>query len=240
MRADGEPADVLALEDVREPDPDRLAGLRLDLAGWVTDPAVLGSADPAERALFERRSAAVAERPPYDDWVLLRVHVAALALPDVTMARGTYPVRVARPYVTGQEAVGEVIAAPPAKADLVGRRVVAVTMQPWGSLAPVSVGVGPVFEVPAGMSDSDAAGFVIPAHTGFHAVVRRGGVGPGERVVVLGAAGGLGSAMVQLAAAQGAEVVAVVGSEEKADHVRWGRAPPSCTAVPTSPPPCAP
>lgn len=219
VRGDGEPADVLTLEQVPEPDPAALAGVKLDLAGWVTDPAALGSDDPEERALFSRRAHAVADRPPYEDWVLLRVQVAALALPDVTMARGTYPVRVARPYVSGQEAVGEVIAAPPAKADLVGRRVVAVTMQPWGSLAPVSVGVGPVFEVPEGMSDTDAAGFVIPAHTGYHAAIRRGGVAAGERVVVLGAAGGLGSAMVQLAAVRGAEVVAVVGDEEKAAHV---------------------
>jgi NADPH2:quinone reductase len=217
---DGEPAEVLRLEDVAEPTPAALAGLKLDLAGWVTDPARLGSDDPDEQALYARRSAAGAERPPYEDWVLLRVTVAALALPDVTMARGTYPVRVARPYVSGQEAVGEVIAAPPGKADLVGRRVVAVTMQPWGSLAPTSVGVGPVFEVPDGMSDADAAGFVIPAHTGFHAAIRRGRVQTGERVVVLGAAGGLGSAMVQLAAAQGAEVVAVVGDDEKAAHAR--------------------
>ena len=186
VRGDGEPASVLTLEEVPEPEPAALAGLKLDLAGWVTDPAVLGSTDPAEHDLFARRSAAVRERPPYEDWVLLRVHVAALGLPDVTMARGTYPVRVARPYVTGQEAVGEVVAAPPGKADLVGRRVVAVTMQPWGSLAPICVGVGPVFEVPEGMSDSDAAGFVIPAHTGYHAAIRRGGVSAGERVVVLG------------------------------------------------------
>ena len=220
VRGDGEPADVLACEEVPAPDPTLLAGLKLDLAGWVTDPALLGSDEPAEQQLFARRSASVAERPPYEDWVLLRVHVGALALPDVTMARGTYPVRVARPYITGQEAVGEVIAAPPGTADLVGRRVVAVTMQPWGALAPVSIGVGPVFEVPEGMSDSDAAGFVIPAHTGYHVVIRRGRVRAGERVVVLGAAGGLGSAMVQLAAARGAEVVAVVGDTGKAAYAR--------------------
>jgi NADPH2:quinone reductase len=148
--------------------------------------------------------------------VLLRVQVAALGLPDVTMARGTYPVRVARPYVSGQEALGEVIGAPPHRLELIGRRVVAVTMQPWGSLAPISIGVGPVFEVPEGMDDAAAAGFVIPAHTGYHAAIRRGGVRAGETVVVLGAGGGLGSAMVQLAAAQGATVVAVVGSEAKA------------------------
>ena len=221
VRRDGEPRDVLALEEVDEPTPEVLAGLRLDLAGWITDPAELGAgADDAEVSLYARRHAAAGGRPPYEDWVLLRVHVAALALPDVTMARGTYPVRVARPYVSGQEAVGEVVDAAPGKTDLIGRRVVAVTMQPWGSLAPVSVGVGPVFEVPEGMSDADAAGFVIPAHTGYHAAIRRGNVAAGETVVVLGAAGGLGSAMVQLAAARGAHVIAVVGRDDKVAHVR--------------------
>jgi NADPH2:quinone reductase len=216
VRSDGEPRDVFELEDVTEPGAEQLDGLKMDLAGWVTDPAAFGIDDPAEHELFATRRTAAAARPPYEDWVLLRVAVAALGLPDVTMARGTYPVRVARPYVSGQEAVGEVIGVPPHRRDLLGRRVVAVTMQPWGSLAPVSIGVGPVFEVPNRMDDTDAAGFVIPAHTGYHAAIRRGGVRAGETVVVLGAGGGLGSAMVQLAAAQGATVVAVVGSEEKA------------------------
>ena len=216
VRGDGEPRDVFHEEDVPEPSPDLLDGLKMDLAGWVTDPASFGIEDPAEHDLFATRRTAAAARPPYEDWVMLRVKVAALGLPDVTMARGTYPVRVARPYVSGQEAVGEVVGAPPERVDLIGQRVVAVTMQPWGSLAPMSIGVGPVFEVPDGMDDTDAAGFVIPAHTGYHAAIRRGGVRAGETVVVLGAAGGLGSAMVQLSAAQGASVVAVVGSEDKA------------------------
>ena len=218
VRGDGEPRDVFRMEDVAEPSADLLAEAKMDLAGWVVDPAVLGVDDPDERALFERRRAAIAARPFYEDWVMLRVGVAALGLPDVTMARGTYPVRVARPYISGQEAVGEVIDAPPERRHLVGRRVVAVTMQPWGGLAPVSVGIGPVFEVPDGMSDADAAGFVIPAHTGYHVAIRRGKVRAGETVVVLGAAGGLGSAMVQLAAAHGAEVIAVVGHEAKRAH----------------------
>jgi NADPH2:quinone reductase len=216
VRGDGEPREVFNLEDVPEPGPELLGGLKMDLAGWVTDPACFGVDDEGEHELFASRRGAAANRAPYEDWVILRVEVAALGLPDVTMARGTYPVRVARPYVSGQEAVGEVIDAPPDRHELIGRRVVAVTMQPWGSLAPISIGVGPVFEVPDGMSDTDAAGFVIPAHTGYHAAIRRGGVGAGETVVVLGAAGGLGAAMVQLAAAHGATVVAVVGSEEKA------------------------
>lgn len=220
VRGRGEPAEVFAIEQVAEPTAAMLVGAQMDLGGWVVDPDLLGVDDPAELEWFERRRAAVEARPVYEDWVVLRVDVAALALPDVTMARGTYPVQVARPYVSGQEAVGVVTDAPPARAELIGRRVVAVTMQPWGSLAPVAVGVGPVFEVPEGMPDADAAGFVIPAHTGYHAVIRRGRVTTGERVVVLGAAGGLGAAMVQLAAARGAEVVGVVGSEDKVGFAR--------------------
>jgi NADPH2:quinone reductase len=98
---------------------------------------------------------------------------------------------------------------------VLGKPVAAVCIQPWGSLAPVSVGVSTVFEVPDGMSDVDAAGFLIPGHTAYHAAIRRGGITAGETVVVLGAGGGVGSAMVQLAVAHGARVIAVVGGAEK-------------------------
>jgi NADPH2:quinone reductase len=79
----------------------------------------------------------------------------------------------------------------------------------------VSVGISTIFEVPEGMTDEEAAGFLIPAHTAYHAAVRRGQVSAGERVMVLGAAGGLGAALVQISVAQGAEVIAVVGNAEK-------------------------
>jgi len=98
--------------------------------------------------------------------------------------------------------------------------VAAVTIQPWGSLAPVAVGISTIFEVPDAMSDEDAAGFLIPAHTAYHAAVRRGGVTGGETVAVLGAAGGLGSALVQLCLARGARVIAVVGGADKAAFCR--------------------
>jgi NADPH2:quinone reductase len=156
---------------------------------------------------------------PFTDWVLLRMRYAALALPDVTMARGDYPVPVARPYTSGQEGVGDVIAAGPGREDLVGKTVAAVCIQPWGSLADIAVGVSMVTEVPDQLTDEQAAGFLIPAHTAHHAAIRRGGVTEGETVVVLGAAGGLGSAIVQLCLARGARVIAVVGGPEKAAFV---------------------
>lgn len=195
MHGTGEPAEVMVLEDVPAPTGADLEELTMGLAGW--EPATGG-------------------REPFRDWVLLRVSHAALALPDVTTARGHYPVPVARPYIPGQEGVGTVVDAGPLRQHLIGRRVAAVCMQPWGSLAETSVGISMIFEVPEGMSAADAAGLLIPAHTGYHAAIRRGGVEEGETVVVVGAAGGLGSAMVQLCLAHGARVIAVAGGADKA------------------------
>ena len=150
------------------------------------------------------------------EWAIVDMRAAALALPDVTMARGTYPVPVPRPYISGQEGVGVVREASDTLAHLVGSRVVGVFIQPWGSLADTAVAVGPsIMPAPAALDDIEAAAFVIPAHTAYHAVIRRGQVQAGETVLVTGAAGGLGSACVQLAAAQGARVIAVVGSSAK-------------------------
>src|SRR5437763_15082866 len=190
----GEPEQTFVIDEIPAPTPADFEGMSMDLSGWV--PTAPG-------------------REPFTDWVLLDMRTAALALPDVTMSRGTYPVTVARPYVSGQEGVGVVGDAAPGRRALLGKRVAAVTMQPWGSLAPVSVGISTIFEVPAGLGDEDAAGFLIPAHTAYHAAIRRGGVRAGETVAVLGAAGGLGSAIVQLCVAEGAQVIAVVGSAEK-------------------------
>lgn len=191
----GEPQDTFVLEDVPPPTAADLAGLSMDLGGWV----------PLR-----------ADRGPHQDWVIMEMRMAALALPDVTMAQGRYPVPVGRPYISGQEGVGIVTDAAPGWKHMLGKRIVAVTIQPWGSLAPVAVGVGMIFEVPDAMSDEQAAGFLIPAHTGYHAAIRRGQVAAGERVLVLGAAGGLGAALVQLSIAHGAQVVALVGDERKA------------------------
>ena len=72
-----------------------------------------------------------------------------------------------------------VTAAFPFRQDLIGRRDAAVCIQPFGSIAPVSVGISTMFEVPDSMSDEDAAAFMIPAHTAGHAVHRPGKVQPG-------------------------------------------------------------
>ena len=195
----GEPADTFVLDEIPEPTAADLGGMSMGLPGWI----------PLEPGAT-----------PFDDWVIMQVRVAGLALPDVTMCRGTYPVPVGRPYVSGQEAVGLVIDAAPRRRHLIGRRVAAVTIQPFGSLAPIAVGISTIFEVPEGMSDEDAAGYLIAAHTAYHAVVRRGAVRAGEAVAVTGAAGGLGAAIVQLCVAAGARVIAVVGGDDKMEFCR--------------------
>lgn len=192
----GPPEQTLRLDEVDEPTPEALAGLGMGLGGW----------EPLQPG-----------RQPFGDWVILAVRAAALAMPDVTMATGDYPVPVGRPYVSGQEGVGVVREASPGREHLLGKRVVACCIQPWGSLAEVAVGVSMIFEVPDAVSDAEAAAFLIAAHTGHHAAVRRGQVSAGETVAVLGAAGGVGSAMVQLALAEGARVLAVVGDRSKAE-----------------------
>lgn len=201
----GEPDEVVVPDEAPEPTPEMLAGLRMSLAGWVT-PDTAGAA-PA----------------PSDDWVIIRVAMAALALPDVTMARGHYPVPVPRPYTTGQEGVGVVIDAGPPHRHLIGRRVAACMIQPFGSLAEVAVGVGMIVPVGDDVDDASAAALLIPAHTGYHAVVRRGQVAAGEVVAVRGAAGGLGAACIQLARAQGAEVIAIVGGTDAVDKAEFCR-----------------
>jgi NADPH:quinone reductase len=195
----GEPADVLVLEDVEEPTAAHLAAMGMSMGGWV----------PLEEAPYKITP----------EFAIVEMRAAALALPDVTMARGTYPVPVPHPYISGQEGVGIVRDASAGLAHLIGTRVVGVCIQPWGSLADVSVAIAPsIVPAPDALDDVDAAAFLIPAHTAYHVVIRRAQVRPDETVLVTGAAGGLGSACVQLAAARDARVIAAVGSAEKARH----------------------
>jgi NADPH2:quinone reductase len=159
--------------------------------------------------------------PPCTSYVFVRVLAAALATPDITMATGEYPVPIERPYVSGQEAVGIVEDTSPDLVGWMGKRVMGFTSQPFGSFAPLAVMFPPtIYEVPEMLSDREAAAFVIPSHTAYHAVHRRGQVQRGETVVVLGAAGGVPSSAVQLCVAAGCRVIAVAGGAEKAAFCR--------------------
>lgn len=199
VRAKGDPWEVFQREDFPEPTHESMARYCLDIEG-------LRPCRPGEA--------------PIREYAFMRVLVAGLAKPDVTMSTGAYPVPILRPYISGQEAVGVVEEATPALAHLIGKRVVGFTPQPYGCFAEKTVVTLPmVYEAPERFSDEEAAAFLIASHTAHHVVIRRGQIRAGETVLVLGAAGGVPSSAVQICRAEGARVVAVVGGREKAEFV---------------------
>ena len=200
VRGTGEPWDVFEWDEVPEPTEAAMEALTVDLSG------------------LRRRAP---EEPPASSYLFVKVLAAALATPDVTMATGEYPVPIERPYVSGQEAVGIVEHASPDLQQWLGKRVMGFTSQPFGSFAPRAVMFPPAFyPVPESLSDEEAAAFVIPSHTAYHAVHRRGQVQSGETVLILGAAGGVPSAALQLCVAAGCRVIAVAGGADKVAFCR--------------------
>jgi len=149
----------------------------------------------------------------------IRVTAAGIGLPDVLMCRATYPLTPTLPFTPGQEAAG-VITAVGAGVDLpVGIRVMTTTAftEGHGSFAEECLASADfAFPVPAGLDDTQAAGFWIPHLTGWVGLVERGHLAPGNWLAVLGAAGGSGIAAVQLGRALGARVIAVVSDAERA------------------------
>jgi NADPH2:quinone reductase len=155
------------------------------------------------------------DEPVADGRVLIDVHAAGVAYPDVLQTRGLYQIRPDPPFVPGSEVAGVVRTAPAGAAVRPGDRVAA--FPGLGGFAEV-VAVDPQLVFPLPDSVSFEAGAALPMNylTGHFALVRRGDLQAGETVLVHGAAGGVGTAAVQLAAALGARVVAVVSSPDKA------------------------
>lgn len=150
--------------------------------------------------------------------VRIRVDAAALGLPDVFMCRGSYAFRPELPFTPGQEVSGTVVAAGKDAETAVGERVMAVTsfFRGFGGLAEEALALdGATYPVPADMDPAEAACFAIPYHTAYIGLVTRGQIQPGENLVVLGAAGGTGTAAIQLGRALGARVIAVAAGPEK-------------------------
>ena len=154
--------------------------------------------------------------------VLLRVHATALNFPDVLLAAGQYQVRPPLPFTPGVEACGEVVAVgPDVDASRVGTRVLGMLALPHGGLAPYALAPAHcVHPAPAALDDDAAASLYIGYQTAWFALHRRAGLRAGETVLVHAAAGGVGSATVQLAKAAGARVVGVVGGSEKVGVAR--------------------
>lgn len=155
------------------------------------------------------------------DEVLMKVNTAALNFPDVLMIAGKYQVQPPLPFTPGLELCGTVEALGPGVSGFeIGQRVLAQT--PMGAFAEYAVApTVSVRPVPEGMSDDEAAAFPLVYQTSYFALAYRGGLVPGETVLVHSAAGGVGLAAVQLAKALGAsKVIGTAGSDEKLDVVK--------------------
>lgn len=152
----------------------------------------------------------------------IAVRAASVNFPDVLIVRGQYQQRPDPPLVPGSECAGTVTeVGAEVSGYAVGDRV--LTLLGSGAFASdvlVTLPFQQPHRIPESMSWDHAAAFNLAYGTGYHGLIRRGGLKAGETVLILGAAGGCGSAAVQIAKAAGATVVAVAGGVEKCDLAR--------------------
>ncbi|WP_405651982.1 NADPH:quinone oxidoreductase family protein [Streptomyces sp. RK9] len=154
-----------------------------------------------------------AERPvPGDGQVLLKVRAANINFPDALLCRGQYQITPPLPFTPGVEICGETED---------GRRVIANPALPHGGLAEYAVAdAAALLPAPDALDDAEAAALHIGYQTGWFGLHRRAHLKEGETLLVHAAAGGVGSAAVQLGRAAGARVIGVVGGPDKAEVAR--------------------
>jgi NADPH:quinone reductase len=146
--------------------------------------------------------------------VLIDVHAAGVAFPEVLQTRGEYQFKPPLPFVPGSEVGGVVRSAPDGAAVTVGDRVAACCM--LGGFAEVAVAPEFLtFRLPEQLDFEQGAGLVFNYHTAYFSLKLRGRLAEGESVLVHGAAGGIGTATLQIAKGLGARTFAVVSSDEK-------------------------
>jgi len=160
---------------------------------------------------------AVIERPPAQDsaGVVVDVYAAGVSFPDLLMSQGKYQVQPEVPFVPGVEAAGVVANAPAGSGFRPGQRVVFNALGTWAEQ--VAVAPEQVFQLPDRLTMGQGAGLLMNYHTAHFGLIRRGRLQPSETLLVHGAAGGVGSAAIQVGKAAGARVIAVVSDQRKAE-----------------------
>lgn len=164
------------------------------------------------------RHVEVAEVPPPSaapDDLLIDVRAAGVAFPDVLLTRGLYQMKPDLPFTPGVEVAGTVATAPDDSGFAPGDRVMAFTT--LGGFAEQAVAPPETtFPLPERLSFEAGAGLLMNYHTAHFALHRRGRLSTGETVLVHGAAGGVGTATIQIAKGAHARVLAVVSTDAKA------------------------
>jgi NADPH:quinone reductase-like Zn-dependent oxidoreductase len=152
--------------------------------------------------------------------LLVRVRAAAINFPDVLIIEDKYQLKPPRPFAPGGEIAGEIEAiGESVQGWAVGDRVIAVTG--FGGLAErVVVPARAAYRLPEERSFEEGAALLLTYATSIHALLDRGKLQAGQTLLVLGAAGGVGLAAVELGKAYEARVIAAVSSEEKAQAAR--------------------
>ena len=161
---------------------------------------------------------------PGDDELVFDVRAAGLNFADVLMIAGQYQVRTEPPFIPGNEGAGVVTA--------VGRDVTRfkpgdaiIGALRGGAFAEQSVvAESSAIPLPEAMDFKQGAAYSVAYGTSFHGLVQSAQLQPGETVLVLGAAGGVGYAAVEIAKAMGARVIAAASSDEKLAFAREGGA----------------
>ncbi|GJO07631.1 NADPH:quinone oxidoreductase family protein [Mycobacterium marinum] len=150
---------------------------------------------------------------PAPGQVLVRVRAAAVNFPDVLFIAGKYQIKIPPPFVPGNEIAGEVVGAGAGVTLVPGQRVFGTT---FGAFAELALLDGAAAQpIPDDADFASAAAFGVTYRTAYHALRSVAQVSQGDWVVVLGAAGGVGLAAVDLAVAMGARVLAAASSPEK-------------------------
>jgi NADPH2:quinone reductase len=156
--------------------------------------------------------------PEPDGDLVVAVRAAGVSFPDLLMTRGEYQVRQPLPFTLGWEAAGDVIRAPDGGPFAVGDRV--MTLNFGAHAEQMATAPEATFPLPDALSYEEGAALPLNYLTAIAALDRRGDLQAGEKVLVHGAAGGVGTASIQVAKALGAEVVAAVSTEAKAEIAR--------------------
>jgi NADPH2:quinone reductase len=147
--------------------------------------------------------------------IAIAVETASFNFPDLLIIQGAYQFRADPPFVPGAEGAGTIVALGDGVTGLhVGQRVAAVAShgafaQRW------VVDAATAIPIPDGVSSAVAAVSTMTYGTSYHALAQRARLAPGETLLVLGAAGGVGSAAVELGKSMGATVIAAASTDDK-------------------------
>ncbi|WP_182347135.1 NADPH:quinone oxidoreductase family protein [Tomitella gaofuii] len=157
----------------------------------------------------------VPDPAPGPGQVVIDVRAAGVNFPDGLLAAGKYQTKPDLPFTPGSEVAGDVTAVGEGVAGLEPGMRVAAFCGLGGYAEQVVVDAWRVFPIPDAMPYSDAAGFSVTYGTSYHGLVDKAGIEEGERLLVLGAAGGVGLTAVETGRALGAEVIAAASTPEK-------------------------